>query len=106
MRGVYNRDTFYAGVLAGGGAKLTGSFSGATKDFRTKCIPWEEHDGFGTITSAGIAVYWSLGAVVWIKTPQMYETFHGGLNEGNGLDLSIFTAIGVWKMTPPSGPWP
>ncbi|PIE72008.1 MAG: hypothetical protein CSA22_00015 [Deltaproteobacteria bacterium] len=98
--------SFYGGGIGVGYKKSSGSISIDTsvKWFDTPCIKWEEHEGFGRATSAGVGGANLLWGVLWLKTPYLYERFFG---KSTGFDFSMVTSVGYWNLaSTPSGSHP
>ena len=90
----YENTYRYLGLGAGVGIDFTMTVSGDSEWFNTNCIEWKDHNGFGRVTTWGFGIGKTYGAL-WANTPQTYQYFVG---PSYGLDASIVTTIGYWKV--------
>jgi len=85
----------YGGIGVGGGAIFTMNFGGERRFFKTsKCVAWEDHEGFGRATAFGLGVGRTWGILI-VTTPQTYQSLYGW---SWGLDASVLTTVGKWNL--------
>jgi hypothetical protein len=94
----YNRDYVYLGVGLGVGLDIAVSIDVGSKWFKTPCIKWDGHNGWGRVTAAGIGAVYTYGTM-YLTTPQTYLNI---TSPSWGIDVSIVTTIGRWRVQPNS----
>ncbi|MGO8931772.1 MAG: hypothetical protein ACLQU3_33370 [Limisphaerales bacterium] len=94
----YNRDYVYLGVGLGVGLNISVSIDVGSKWFKTPYIKWADHNGWGRVTADGIGVIYTYGTL-FLTTPQTYLNI---TSPSWGIDVSIVTTIGRWRIQPNS----
>jgi RHS repeat-associated protein len=90
-------DYTYIGGGIGAGLKIlpfSVSFNGASADFKTPCIGWAAHNGFGRVTAAGVGAIFTYG-IMYLTTPQTYVRI---TSPSWGFDVSDVTTVGYWRV--------
>jgi hypothetical protein len=90
----YSRDYVYFGVGLAAGLNFTLNLGVGGKWFKTPCIEWADHNGWGRVSAAGGGVIATYGTA-FFTTPQTYLQV---TSWSWGLDVSILTTIGRWNV--------